>query len=245
MAFPIQHAELTQMLESVNGNLLRWLPGKGVIQAAHTTNPTADSDSRGLPIFTRGASGVADVGGVIAKNASGTYAVRPIPIFGNDILFIRNAVAKTLANDTNAQSPFTAANDSLTLEAGAIYNFEGLINLVQGTTSHTVALTFALTTATLTDISYFTQHVSVTDTTLASNDVDHKFTKVATATVVTPAITATGTFIWINGSMKVNAAGSVIPQITFSADPTGTCECQIGSYFRLIKMPSDATGPWA
>lgn len=245
MANDIQIAQVADAIQSVNGKFFKWRDGRGILPATHTTAPNADSDTRGASYLSEGASGVADAQTVIAKNAAGVYAARRVPIFGTDILYIRNAVAKTLANDTNAQSPFTAANDALTVEASTLYHFEGLINLVQGTTSHTVAITFALTTATLTNIAYFTEHVSVTDTNLASNDVDHKFTKVATATVVTPAITATGSMIWITGSMLVNAAGTVTPQITFSADPTGTCECQIGSYFMLVKMPSAAEGPWA
>jgi hypothetical protein len=245
MANDIQIAQVADAIQSVNGKFFKWRDGRGILPATHTTAPIADATSRGASYLTEGGTGVADSLNLVVKGAAGTYAARRVPVFGTDILYIRNAVAKTLANDTSAQSPFTAANDALTVEAATLYHFEGLINLVTGTTSHTVALTFALATATLTNIAYFTEHVSVTDTTLASNDVDHKFTKVATATVVTPAITATGSMIWITGSMLVNAAGTVTPQITFSADPTSTCECQIGSYFMLTKMPSAAQGPWS
>lgn len=239
-----EHLE-EQYTSEVRQRIEKWDSNASVIVGDFASAPDLATDIRGLLYRRAGATGVGDKLLVAQRNALDAMAEQQVPVFGNDILYIRNDAAKTLANDTNAQSPFTAANDTLRLEAGAIYHFDGLINLVQGTTSHTVALTWALTTATLTDISYFTEHVSVTDTTLASNDVDHKFTKVATATVVTPAITATGTFIWITGSMKVNAAGTVVLQITFSADPTGTCECQIGSYLRLVKMPSAAVGPWA
>ena len=211
---------------------------------AWTTLPTASADFRGTRLRTEGATGVADKNLITAKMANDSYTNGVVPVHGTDILFIRNAVAKTLTNGTGAQSPFTAANDTLTVEAATLYKFEALIATVQGTTSHTVAWTFA-GTATLTNIGYYSEHVSVTDTTLASNDIDNKWTIVGTAVVITPAITATGSIIRLQGTFLTNAAGTLIPQITFSADPTGTCECQIGSYFHAWKLPSAAVGPWA
>ncbi len=44
----------------------------------------------------------------------------------------------------------------------------------------------------------------------------------AAATVLTAASTAVATDIILEGTIRTNAAGTIIPQVTFSAGPTGT-----------------------
>lgn len=216
----------------------------GIAFQSFSAAPSASSATRGLPFTLEGATGVADKLGVVAKMADDSYTAGRIPVFGVDLLFIRNAAVVTLTNGTSAQSPFTAANDTLTVEAGATYEFESLIAMNQGTTSHTVAFEFG-GTATFTDVSYYSDHISGTDGSVTSNDNDQKWTAVATSTVITPAITGTGTILWLRGTFKINAAGTIIPMIKYSADPTGTCECKVGSFFKAWKMPSAAVGPFA
>src|SRR5688572_16495599 len=103
-----------------------WDPpaGGGVAIAAHTALPTADAALRGLPVRTEGATGVADVVAVVAKMPNNSYVTGRIPVYGVDYMEIRNAAAVTLTNGTSAQSPFTAANDTLTVEAATLYAFE-------------------------------------------------------------------------------------------------------------------------
>ncbi len=233
--------------ERVRSWVEKFSDGFSLIPGHLASDPEAGTDLRGLIFRREGATGVADKFFHWGRNALDALAGREFLVHGLNEFYIRNAANVTLGNVTTAQSPFTAANDTMTVEAATLYHFETMIATVQGTTSHTLAFG-AGGTATFTNITHFAEHISVTDATLASNDVDHKLTKLTTAftaTVVSPAITATGTILKVKGSFLTNAAGTLIPQITFSADPTGTCEAHLGSYFMAKKMPSGAIGPFA
>src|SRR3954463_4614779 len=61
----------------------------------------------------------------------------------------------TMANSANAQSPFAAANDVITLPASTTYLMEGFVQITgMGATTRTTALEFDAGTASLTSICY-------------------------------------------------------------------------------------------
>lgn len=133
-------------------------------------------------------------------------------------------------SSTSAQAIFAAANDTLTLDASSTYRFRAKIGLNTGATSHTTA--FGLGgTATFTSISYVANTTSSAAATLATPQMIR--VEAATATVLNAASTAVTTDILIEGEMEINAAGTIIPQITFSAGPTGTCEVALDSFFEI------------
>jgi hypothetical protein len=131
-------------------------------------------------------------------------------------------------NITTAQSIFAAAADTITVEAATSYRFRARIALNTGNTSHTTS--FGLGgTATFTSIFYTSTATSSAADTLAAAQIRRVTT--ASAAVITAASTAVQTEILIEGVFRINAAGTIIPQITFSAGPTGTCEVDVDSFF--------------
>lgn len=154
-----------------------------------------------------------------------------------------SAVALT-NNITTAQNIFAAANDTLTIEPG-LYRLRARLALNTGATSHTTAFGIA-GTATLSECRYNSLALSSPDLTLGTPQM-RRVTS-ASAAVLTAASTEVRTDILIEGTIRVSAAGTLIPQVTFSAGPTGTCEVTIGSFFELTQMGSETVvtvGQWA
>lgn len=131
---------------------------------------------------------------------------------------------------TTAQNIFAAANDTLAVDASQTYRFRAKIGLNTGATSHQTSFGFG-GTATFTSISWTAVATSAALATPTAPQMT--VVEVATMTNVTAASTATRTDIVIEGEMEINAAGTVIPQIAFSAGPTGTCEVALDSFFEI------------
>lgn len=148
-------------------------------------------------------------------------------------------------NITTAQSIFAAANDTFTLQANTTYRFRTHIMLNTGATSHTTAFVPTLTTATLTSIHYRSSTTSSAAATLATPQTLRVSS--GSSTVLNAASTAVTTDIMIEGTFRVNAGGSMTPQIAFSAGPTGTCEVEVDSYFEVWPIGTDtvvSVGSW-
>lgn len=145
---------------------------------------------------------------------------------------------------TTAQNIFPAANDVLTVNGNTTYRFSGQIGLNTGAVSHVTS--FGLGgTATLFSIEYRSISTSSAAGALATPQVQRVLTNAATAMVA--ASTAVTTNILVQGLIRVNAGGTIIPQITFSAGPTGTCEVRINSFIEFWAMGTGtvaSVGPW-
>lgn len=245
----INPAEMAQFGQKVREDIFKHDDEAGEIVAAYASAPSAGSDIRGLLWRSEGAAGVADKLYAHLKNAANAYGDRQIPVDGLDFLMIYNATGTALVGDTSVQSPFTAANDTLTVEAATAYLWQTRLHLTGGTTSHTVGFTLlGGGTATLAVFSGRALHVSGSAEAVTSNDIDYKNLgdeDDGSAIVVTPAITAAETNLEIEGIVVTTAAGTLIPSIAFSTDPEGTEVCQPGSYLWLRKLGSAAIGPWA
>lgn len=155
---------------------------------------------------------------------------------------------QTGGNVTTAQNWFPT-NGAVAVEAGVTYDFEGLLNLVRaaGAGSHTTSLLFG-GTATLTHIL---GKAVVTSTDLEANGNANETTfRVATATVVKAASTSTTEAfgLWVKGTVKINAAGTLIPQFQYTGTgaPGATPTIKTGSYFRLTKKGTsfNTKGTW-
>jgi|SRR6185436_8689436 len=164
------------------------------------------------------------------------------------VIFTSNVADFTLANSANAQSPFEAARDVLTVEAATTYKFELLLQITaMGATTRTTALEFDSGTCTLTGISYFADIF-----TGAANTITTTFGAIhavaATAQVINATVATAAATIRATGIIRVNAAGTLIPQIKFSADPTGTILCKKDSYFIMYSLGTNtvgSSGNWA
>lgn len=152
------------------------------------------------------------------------------------------------ANVNTAQPWFPTAG-GVTLEASTLYEFEGKLRMSRaaGNTSHTTAFLFG-GTATLTSISYRAQCRTGDANSLAADNTI-EITD-ATATVVKAASTSTTEQFsaFVRGIVRVNAAGTFIPQFQYSAAPGGAPTIQRGSFFKLRKLGASSVtsrGTWA
>lgn len=152
----------------------------------------------------------------------------------------------TLSASSSAQAAFGAAQDTLTVESSTTYFFEALYYMTTGTTTHTKSTLFA-GTATFTACHYMSAAWNGVD--LAINTTpSFKMNNVATEMVVIATSTAASAEIWLRGVMRINAGGTLIPQIKFSANPTGTNLMKTGSFFQMFPAGSSSAqsvGPWA
>ena len=152
-----------------------------------------------------------------------------------DVLERRLDATQTGTNGTAAQNWFPTLG-AVAVEAATTYDIEGLLNMTRsaGATSHTTSLLFA-GTATLTSILWRAEcKTGDTLASVASNDAGGRS---ASAVVVKAASTSATeeVLLKVAGSIKVNAAGTFIPQFSYSAAPGGAPTIQIGSYFALTK----------
>lgn len=161
------------------------------------------------------------------------------------IASVKGSTTALSNSSTSAQAIFPAANDALSLLAGTTYRFRAKIGLNTGATSHQTV--FGLGgTATFTSIAYtaITTHGASAGTITSPQIISPK---TATATIIIPATTDVRQDILIEGEMEINAAGTIIPQITFSAGPSGTCEVDIDSFFECWGVGANAAnaiGEW-
>lgn len=153
-----------------------------------------------------------------------------------------------LANSANAQSPFVAANDVITLPGSTTYLIWGLIQITgMGATTRTTALEFDAGTCTFTSISYFGEiYTGAAQTIITASGQKHCIA--ATAQVLNATVaTAAATIRW-EGLVRINAGGTFIPQVKFSADPTGTILCSVDSFSMVMPIGTNVTaavGSWA
>lgn len=167
----------------------------------------------------------------------------------NNVSFFTSNVADfTLANSASAQSPFAAAVDTLTVPAATTYAFEMLLQITgMGATTRTTALEFDGGTATLTSISYFADIFTGAANTIPTA-TSQLHAVAATAQILNATVATAAMTIRVKGLVRFNAAGTFIPQIKFSADPTGTILCKKDSFLLMSPLGSNtvaSVGPWA
>lgn len=165
--------------------------------------------------------------------------------FGNDLPVLPEAVLTQLAdftgtNVTTAQPIFEAAVDTLTLPASTSWLMESCVHIhTLGATSHTLGVLFG-GTATLTSIGYSA------DTTNAATEVlgaSQRLWCTAASVQILTAATATATHhtVIINGIVRINGAGTFIPQYQWGTNAPGTAGLTLaGSYFRLMYLGSSS-----
>ena len=164
--------------------------------------------------------------------------------------FITQTANRTLTDQAALQACFDAVtNGTITLPAATGYYFEWLVlGTNTGATSHQWQLGFG-GTATLTSISYASYGSTATSAGGLTNVAGGHATA-ATAYSVTTASTSTTENVRIRatGKIYINAAGTLIPQIGFSAQPNGTETVLAGSFFRMWPIGSNSVasvGNWS
>jgi hypothetical protein len=162
------------------------------------------------------------------------------------------SAARNLTNGTAAQSIFGVG---FTFDAGTTYEFEGFVGLATGTTSHNVSVNFlAGGSLTLTGSSIFTSFCPSTSGSTGGADSTAWSTGTSTGGVLTAlrmnttSSTTSGKSFMIRGIVRVNAGGTITPQLTFSAAPGGTNQTTAESWMTFTKLGSNTQtqiGPWA
>ena len=154
------------------------------------------------------------------------------------------------ANVATAQSIFGVG---VTLSSSTIYEFEAMLALSKsaGTTSHTVAIGFG-GTATLNNIAYQAFWYDGAALSGTSGQASREnFISVATATILTGAITTAAYYTQasIKGIVSINAGGTFTPQYTLSAAPGGDYTTAAGSYIKIKPIGASganvSVGTWA
>jgi hypothetical protein len=153
------------------------------------------------------------------------------------IQIICPSAAYTLTNGTGAQAVFNTGMRTITLQASTTYMFEGQYLITTGTAfTHTTTMSFVLTTATMTNCNWAT--VSGAPAALnagTSGAFTSIFNSVAGGIVATSSQVA-NKVITFKGIMRVDAAGTLVPNIAFSAAPGVTCSTLIGSYIKFYAI---------
>lgn len=166
---------------------------------------------------------------------------------------------RTISDTATAQNIFGASEDVLTLAANTTYEVEGMIIIDRsaGTTAHTFGFLFdAAGTATFTSLALLldtTVSVSASYATLISSAATAVLTQIlktaAALTTVTPSNNADETIrMKIKGLIRTNGAGTLIPQIKYSAAPGGAPTIRQNSFFRVHPLGADtiaSVGAWA
>lgn len=160
----------------------------------------------------------------------------PLGLGGQVVLaeqFSLSAADISGANSTGVQNWFAAAQDTFKLKAGTTYDFEAKLLLYNtGTNSRSVGLLFG-GTATFTDFHY-NALASNSNNWSAPSAPTMTETSVVTNTLVTAAVAAiTQNSITVRGTMRVNAAGTFIPQFAYSAVPGAAPLIVAGTFFRI------------
>lgn len=145
----------------------------------------------------------------------------------------------TLLNQTATQPVFNTPQDTITLQASTTYMFDGQYLLTNGTTSHTTLMSFVLTTATITNCTWTTQNANAS----GANTVVSGMSSVMFNSVAGGAVNAgsggANTIIRFQGIMRVNAGGTLVPNIAFGTAPSGTNVCLVGSYLKFYPIGSN------
>lgn len=197
------------------------------------------------PVAMSGDGAIDSTGALTLQN---TAAARThLGLDTNPELIWASAVsAVSLGNDSAAHSIFAAANDALTVAANTTYIIEGIIRVTTGNTTHTCA--FGLGgTATYTSVGYDLQS-NVGNAGAINTGISAIWATAATATIFNATSTSQGTTLRVRGMIRTANAGTVIPQWTFSADPTGTCQVEPNSYLTFRRVGADtlaSNGAWA
>lgn len=158
----------------------------------------------------------------------------------------------TLTDNATAQKAFNSpASGSVAVAAATSYFFEFEYCLTNtGATSHTWAVLFAFTTATLTSGRMTVKgRTGITGAGTFTAELSGYTTDITTALVCTAASTANPEHVIISGKgiMRINAGGTVVPQIKASAQPNGTEKMLANSWFRMWPVGSNtvaSVGNW-
>jgi len=157
--------------------------------------------------------------------------------------------AGEVGQNVNTAQPWFPTAGAVTVAASTTYAFEGLLHTVRtaGVLSHTTSLLFG-GTVTITSLRY--EAFVKSGDSAASGTCNASMIAVAAAFVVKAASVSASenVAIYVRGTIRINAGGTLIPQFIYSAAPGGAPTVQADSFFYLKKLGSNVVasqGTWA
>jgi hypothetical protein len=219
------------------------------------------SDGLGNTLFKVNAAGpnILVKSTALASSAAGAIEYDGTAFYSNPLAGARgvspskqiatNVSTKTMANDTSAQAIFEAAQDTLTVQGSTSYRVCAVIHMTRssGANQHDLNWLFG-GTATYTDICLDVVSAYASSGNFPASCAMQRVTA-ATATKVNNAGSSTAQLtLRVEGIVRVNAGGTLIPQLQFSAAPGATALVRSSSFFEIWPIGSDTlakVGNWA
>lgn len=166
--------------------------------------------------------------------------------------FLSLSAAQAGTNGTGAQTWFPGGGATgITLPASTSYYVEGTLAIVKsaGTTSHTIAIGYG-GTATLSSLGLQYWYAVADSSAFQAIAPNTSFTNSAASTVLTAASTNLDRVfqIHVSGIVRINGAGTFIPQYTLSAAPGGAYTTQNNCFFRMYPLGTNTVlnvGNWS
>jgi hypothetical protein len=189
--------------------------------------------------FDGSTSGTADIFSDALSNViSGTVLSGTGTIPVDYDIYVRSD--ETLSASNADQPLFTnTAHDVINILANTTYDFEFIGDFTHGATSHDFQFGMIPTTATITNIAYF----SVLSSVAVGTPTTSQYTTSVKATATTPINLAAANAVesvLIRGWFTVGATGgSIQPTIQFSVNPTGTVLLKAGARFKVTARGND------
>lgn len=239
-------------MSTVRVNQLQSALGTAVASmAADTLTLEPGSATRPPAVFQSGSLLTTPQAGALEYN--GIFYSTPDATAGEGINLSEHLYAlsadRTLVVTVVGGTWYSAFGVALPSPANTAYVFDILIGMRTGATSHTVSFHWG-GTAVLGDCQFRTDFTNLALSTGAAGagtptaPVSLQFTgnpALATNGVISPASTLTSKFFRVSGILTVSTAGTLIPEVAFSANPTGTNQITRLSYVKLYKAGA-ATG---
>lgn len=150
--------------------------------------------------------------------------------------------------NTNTVQPWFPTQGAVQLAAATGYLFNGIFHSTRsaGTTSHTTMISFG-GTAGLTSIDYIAScktgdtNAIAGDSAIFGHDANDLSVKAASTSATENILIK----VW--GTVRVNTAGTFIPQFRYSAAPGGAPTIKSGTFFRLVPFGANtiqSAGTW-
>lgn len=154
--------------------------------------------------------------------------------------FLSLSATQTATSGSGAQTWFPGGGaTTLSIMANITYEFEGILHLANGATTHTTALVFALAGgAAVSAFKYFFNIASVAENTAGVSALCGAVNQAA-STVLNATSTGVGAHIYVRGWFRTTAAGTIAPQFNWSANPTGTNQVLANTFFSMWPIGSD------
>ena len=222
---------------TLTGNLLAI--ADNTYDIGDATNSFQDIFSRTLVLDGSTSGTVTLASDAVAKSFRATTLTGEGYVSTNSITVVQSASA---LSDVNTEQPaFGSAQDLFTLQGSTLYEFEVHMDITSGTNAHSVAFSIVMAGgASINWIKYtcITGAAAINTNTTAIRIIE---VNQATATTLNASGANARQFHTIKGFISVNAAGTFVPSITFSAAPGATNEMNIGSYCKFTPVGVNST----